>query len=301
MVTRRLAGSLALALALVAAPAGASATRSFPVTIHAANGTVTLPARPVRIVSLSPTATEDLFAVGAGRQVVAVDDQSDYPPDAPRTKLSGYTPNLEAIASYRPDLVVAANDLGGLLKGLGRLHIPVLLEPAPAGLDGAYAQLEQLGAATGHGAQARAVVARLRQQVHGILGSLPAKARGLTVYHELEPDYYSVTSKTFIGRVYTLLGLRDVADAADKSGSGYPQLSAEYIVASSPDLIVLADTVCCGQTPAKVAQRPGWEHVAAVGDGGIVSVNDDVASRWGPRIVTFMRDVADAARKVAAK
>jgi cobalamin transport system substrate-binding protein len=301
MVTCRLAGLALLALALALAPGASARSAAFPVTIHAANGTVTLPAKPVRIVSLSPTATEDLFALGAGKQVIAVDDQSDYPASAPKTKLSGYTPNLEAIAGYRPDLVVASNDLGGLLQGLGRLKIPVLLEPAPTGLAGIYGQLDELGRVTGHTPQATALVAKLRRQVGGIVASLPASAKGLTVYHELEPDYYSVTSKTFIGGIYRLLGLRDIADAADKAGSGYPKLSAEYIVASSPDVIVLADRVCCGQTPAKVAKRPGWENVAAVKDGGVVAVNDDVASRWGPRIVTFMRDVAAAAKAVAAK
>src|SRR5689334_4209826 len=85
-----------IGVALAAALAPAAHASSFPVTVHAANGQVQVKARPTRIISLSPTATEDLFAVGAGSQVVAVDDQSSYPPKAPRTKLSGYTPNAEA-------------------------------------------------------------------------------------------------------------------------------------------------------------------------------------------------------------
>jgi iron complex transport system substrate-binding protein len=296
----RYTGALAfLAVALVAAPAAIPAGDGFPVTIHASNGTVTIPHRPARIISLSPTATEDLFAIGAGKQVVAVDDQSDYPARAPKTKLSGYTPNVEAIAGYEPDLVVASNDIGGLVKALGRLRIPVLLEPAATNLIGAYAQIGQLGTATGHRAEAARVVAGLQRQVRSIRGSLPPGAKGLTVYHELEPDYYSVTSKTFIGQIYTLLGLKDIADAAKGAGSGYPKLSAEYIVATSPDLIVLADSVCCGQTAAKVAARPGWSTIAAVKRHDVVPVNDSVASRWGPRIVTFMRDVAAAARSAA--
>jgi iron complex transport system substrate-binding protein len=296
----RHAGALAvLALALVAAPAAAPAGQSYPVRIHAANGTVTLPQRPVRIISLSPTATEDLFAIGAGKQVVAVDDQSDYPARAPKTKLSGYTPNVEAIAGYEPDLVVVSNDIGGLVKALGRLRIPVLLEPAATNLGDAYAQIRQLGTATGHEAEAARLVAGMRRQVSSIRGSLPSGAKGLTVYHELEPDYYSVTSKTFIGQIYTLLGLKDIADAAKGAGSGYPKLSAEYIVASSPDLIVLADSVCCAQTPTKVEARPGWSTIAAVKRHDVVAVDDSVASRWGPRIVTFMRDVAAAARTAA--
>jgi iron complex transport system substrate-binding protein len=255
---------------------------------------------PKRIVSLSPTATEDLFAIGAGPQVVAVDDQSNYPANAPKTNLSGYTPNAEAIASYKPDLVVLSSNPNGIVAALGKLHIRALLQPPARDLDGAYAQIRRLGAVTGHAAGAAAVVKSLRQRVAQVVASVPAGAKGLTFYEELSPDYYSATSKTFTGQVLTLLGLKDVADAADKTGSGYPKLSAEYIVASDPDLIVLADTKCCGQTAARVKARPGWGSISAVTNGGVVGVSDDVASRWGPRIVQFMRAVAQGAKAVAA-
>jgi len=255
---------------------------------------------PQRIVSLSPTATEDLFAIGAGPRVVAVDDQSDYPANAPKTKLSGYTPNAEAIASYKPDLVVLSANSNGVVAALAKLHIRTLLQPPARNLEGAYAQLQRLGAVTGHSARAAVVVKSLRQRVAKVVASMPADAKGLTFYEELSPDYYSATSKTFTGQVLTLLGLKDIADAADKTGSGYPKLSAEYIVASNPDLIVLADTKCCGQTAAKVKSRPGWGSIGAVTDGGVVGVSDDVASRWGPRIVQFMRAVAQGAKAVAA-
>ena len=280
-MSKRLLGLLALALAL-AVPGTAAA------------------AVPQRIVSLSPTATEDLFAVGAGKQVVAVDDQSNYPASAPHTKLSGYTPNAEAIAKYNPDLVVVSNDTNGIVATLGKLHIRVLVEPAASNLPGAYAQIEQLGAVTGHAAKAHAVVAGLRSSVKQIASSMPADAKGLSVYEEISPDYYSVTSKTFMGQVLHLLGLKDIADAADKTGSGYPKLSAEYIVAANPDVIVLADTKCCGQTAATVKARPGWTSIRAVTDGGVVGVSDDVASRWGPRIVQVMRSVAATVKTVAA-
>ncbi len=115
-----------LASVALAASTGPSAT-PFPVTVTAGNGKVTISKRPARIVSLSPTATETLFAIGAGAQVVAVDDQSDFPKAAPRTTLSGYTPNVEAIAALRPDLVVISFDPKGLSEALGRLGIPVRL------------------------------------------------------------------------------------------------------------------------------------------------------------------------------
>ena len=148
-----------------AAPAGSAAAAAFPVTLTAGNGAVTIKNRPVRIVSLSATLTEDLYAVGAGKQVVAVDQDSNYPAGVPKTSLSGLTPNVEAIARYAPGLVVASQNSGGLVSGMTKLGIPVLIEPAVGTLDGAYAQIEQIGQATGHAAQAAQVVAGMKQQI----------------------------------------------------------------------------------------------------------------------------------------
>jgi iron complex transport system substrate-binding protein len=282
MVLNRYARLSAVALALALGLALASAA--------------TAAAPPRRIVSLSPTATEDLYALGAGSQVVAVDDQSNYPASAPKTKLSGYTPNAEAIAAYRPDLVVLSADANGIVSALGKLRVPTLLLPPATSLGAAYAQIAELGAATGHRAGAAALVGTLKRQVAQVVATVPKSARGLSFYEELSPDYYSATSTTFTGQVLKLLGLKDIADAADRKGSGYPKLSGEYIVAADPDLIVLADTKCCNQTPAKVKARPGWSGISAVRNGGVVGVSDDVASRWGPRIVDFMRAVAARAR-----
>ena len=279
MVRYRIAGVVALAALVLSATAAAQHQSA-----------------PTRIISLSPTATEDLFAIGAGKQVVAVDDQSNYPANAPHTKLSGYTPNAEAIAAYHPDLVVLSADSNGVVAALGKLKIPVLLDPPAKNLAGAYAQLTQLGKATGHRAGAEAVIARMKSGIAKAVASMP-KGGQLTVYEELSPDYYSATSTTFGGQALKLLGLKDIADAADKSGSGYPKLSGEYIVAANPDLIVLADTKCCGQTAAKVGARPGWGTIAAVKNNRVVAVSDDIASRWGPRIVDFMQAVAAGARK----
>jgi cobalamin transport system substrate-binding protein len=249
---------------------------------------------PHRIVSLSPTATESLFAIGAGKQVIAVDDQSTYPKRAPRTKLSGFTPNVEAIAAYRPDVVVIAYDPGDLRASLQRLHIRVVLQDAAKTMPEAYDQIRRLGTITGHAKQARAVVTRMKQRIAKLVAHGRRRGAGLTYYHELTPDLYSATSKTFVGRVYSLFGLRNIADAADKTGSGYPQLSPEYVVSAGPDLIVLADTVCCGQTPKTVASRPGWSRIPAVRNGLVLRIDDSIASRWGPRIVNLVRAVDSA-------
>jgi iron complex transport system substrate-binding protein len=136
----------------------------------------------------------------------------------------------------------------------------------------------------------------MRTHLATIVRSVPKTRRHLRVYHELDTTYYSATSKTFIGSIYKLFGFRDIADAADGAGGGYPQLSAEYIVSKSPQIIVLADTKCCQQSYATVAARPGWSTIAAVRHHRVVLANDDVASRWGPRIVQFARSVARIAR-----
>ena len=252
-------------------------------------------ATPHRIVSLSPTATESLFAIGAGKQVVAVDDQSDYPKRAPHTSLSGYTPNVESIAGYRPDLVVLSGNPNDVISGLQKLGIRVLLQPAAKNLAGAYAEIRQLGAVTGHGKSANELVRRMKRSIAKAVASVPK--RRLSVYHELDPTYFSATSQTFIGKIYKLFGLRNIADAADSSASGYPQLSGEYILAQNPGLIVLADTRCCGQSAGTVASRPGWGGIAAVRSHRVVGIDDSVASRWGPRVVNFVQAVATALKR----
>ena len=271
-----------------------SAPAEFPVTVEADNGAVTLDEEPNAIVSLSATATESLFAIGAGEQVIAVDDQSNYPAEAPVTDLSGFEPNVEAIAGYEPDLVIAAYDPGGLVEGLEKLDIPVLLQDAAPDLDAAYEQIETLGEATGNVEGAETVVESMRIEIEELAGAVPG-AEGATVYHELGPDFFSATSETFIGSVYELFGLVNIADAAaDADAGGYPQLTGEYIVSESPDLIVLADTKCCDQTVATVSGRPGWDQIEAVQNGDIVEADDDIASRWGPRTVVFVEQIAES-------
>jgi iron complex transport system substrate-binding protein len=305
MVRKTVLAALAAVLGLIAVGAGpATATSSrgvsvrasppsFPITLKAANGYVRIARRPVRVVSLSPTATESLFAIGAGTQVVAVDDQSNYPASAPHTKLSGYRPNAEAVAAYQPDLVVTSSSANGLLPALEKLEIPVLLEPAAGSLGDAYVQIRQLGFATGHDRAARALIRRMKDGIAKAVRGVP-RGRAWSVYHELSPDYYSATSQTFIGRAYALFGLRNIADEAGRAGTDYPQLSGEYVLAANPDLIVLADTKCCGQSAATVGDRPGWGSLSAVRNGRVLAVNDDIASRWGPRIVQFVQLVGRA-------
>src|SRR5215213_8587579 len=285
---RRLLVPLLLLVALVAGGCGKDGT-----TQNAAAP------EPKRIVSLSPTATEMLFAIGAGGQVVAVDSNSNYPAEAPKTELSAYQPNIEAIAGYKPDLVVYSDDPGELKAGLDKLSIPALKQPAATRLQDTYAQLDQLGKATGHVDEAGQLAATMRTEIEKIAAA-DRPARPLTYYHELDKNLYSATSKTFIGQLYDQLGMKNIADAADKQASGYPQLSAEYVIKADPDLIFLADTKCCAQSARTVAARDGWDKLTAVRTGGVVELDDDVASRWGPRVVDFLKVVAAKIQAVEA-
>ena len=246
-----------------------------------------------RIVSISPTGTEMLFAIGAGDRVVAVDQFSYYPTDAPVTDLDGWNPNIEAIASYEPDLVVLQTD-GDLVASLEALGIEVWAHDAPLALDDVYVQIEQLGAVTGQTGEAAALIADMRAEIAELIAAAP-DASGLSYYHELDNTLYTVTGGTFIGQVYGLFGLANVADPADADGSawGYPQLSDEYLVDADPDVIFLADTLCCGQNAQTVAARPGWDQITAVQTGRIVELDDDIVSRWGPRLVDFIAAISD--------
>jgi iron complex transport system substrate-binding protein len=260
--------------------------------------TVAAPESDLKIVSLSPTATEMLFAIGAADQIIAVDDFSNYPAEALAKPhdLSAFEPNVEAIAALDPDLVIMQDPT--IQDQLEALGITVWIGPAATTFDDVYGQIEQLGAATGHIAEAAEVVANMQTDIDAAIAAAP-NAPGLTVYHELDNTLYSVTSNTFIGQVYALFGLVNIADEA-QPGNDYPQLNAEYIVQQNPDLIFLADTKCCGETPETAAARPGWDAVAAVQNGAVVGLDDDIASRWGPRLVEFIQAVSTAVAKVPA-
>jgi iron complex transport system substrate-binding protein len=270
----------------------------FPVVISAPNGPVSIESRPERIVSISPTSTEVLFAVGAGEQVAAVDSMSNFPANAPTTELSAFTPSVEAIASYEPDLVFLSFDPGDIVAGLEAIGIPVILHGTALTVDDAYGQWEQTGAATGHIAEASVLVADTAANMEAAFDSLSDGDSAMTYYYELDPTFYSVTSATFIGDLLAPSGMMNIADAGDPDGSGYPQLNAEYIIASDPTLILLADTKCCGASSETVAERPGWGTLTAVMKDIVVELDDDIASRWGPRIADLVTDVVDAMLEV---
>jgi len=280
----------------------AASDGSFPVTVVSGptdSGTdITIESRPQSIVSLSPSATETLWAVGAGDQVKAVDNQSDYPAGIPVTDLSGFQPNVEAILGYAPDLVIASDDMNDLVSGLQKAKVPTLLLPAATSIDDVYAQIERVAKATGHEDKGTEVVDTMRSDIDAAVASVPARQQPLTYFHELDSSLYTVTSSSFVGQIYSLFGMKSIADAAGQGD--YPQLSAEFVVQANPDLIFLADSQCCGVTAESVAARPGWSGMKAVTGNQIHVLDEDLSSRWGPRVADQVKAVAAIVAQVPA-
>ena len=270
-----------------------SASSTYPVTV----GDLTLTTQPMRIISLSPTATEMLYAIGAGAQVVAVDDYSNFPADAVAlgTALSGYEPNVEAIAGYTPDLVVVAYDAGGIVDQLKSLSIPVFMAAAATSFEDVYLQIEQLGALTGNLENAVQLSEEMQTDIAAAVAEVQLPTTPITYFHELDNTLYSATSNTFIGQVYGLFGLKNIADGVI-DGNDYPQLSAEVIVKANPDIIFISHL----ETPEVVAARDGWGRLKAVTNNQVIALPADIPSRWGPRIVEFVRVIRDAIALVAA-
>ncbi|MFB9733144.1 ABC transporter substrate-binding protein [Ornithinimicrobium kibberense] len=283
--------------ASTATDGGSAADGGFPVTVDTDGGELTLEERPERIVSLSPAATEILFAIGAGDQVVAADEFSTYPEQAPTTDLSGFEPNVEAVAAYEPDLVVVAYDPGDLVASLDALDIPVLVDAPPVDVESGYDDIAAYGLLTGHVDETADVVAQMRSEMEEAYAAAPQDA-DVRVYHEVDDTFFAASSNSFIGSVYAELGAENVADEADTDASGYPQLTEEAVVAADPELIVITDEI--GYGPEDVAARPGWSEVTAVRNDAIVVVDADIASRWGPRLPQLVQTLADAVAEAAA-
>ena len=251
--------------------------------------------KPNRIISLSPTATEMLFAIGAGGNVVAVDSHSNFPKDAPLTNLSALEPNLEAIASYKPDLVIIAFEIGNLKVDLNAVGIEVLMLPATPTVEDALKQILEIGDITGNEENAEKLVVKIRSQIKTISLQREGKPK-FSVYHELDENYYSPSTWSFLGNIYDILGFKNIADEADTAKTGYPKLSAEYIMVSNPDIIVTSGLK--NDKQLKFASRAGWNAIKAVQNEAIISVEPDIAGRWGPRLIDFCEQIIHKLRVI---
>lgn len=282
--------SVALACGGGGNDAPAPASGPFPLTIRQSDGVeLTLTEAPRRIVSLSAHATEIFCAIGAEDQIVAVDRFANCPLGSNRKpQLDSFTPNLEAIAGYAPDLVYVSSDRNDLVQSLRRLGIRVLYLTLPDTLEGVLDHIQTLSRAAGRAQEGERLVASMRERMNAVRAKLADVSEGPRVFHELTDDFYTAAPNSFVGDFYTFLKARNIAAG---SATAYPQLSAEVIVARNPEVIVLADEAA-GVTPAQVKVRPGWSVIDAVRNDRICAVNPDLVSRPGPRVVEALETLA---------
>jgi iron complex transport system substrate-binding protein len=257
--------------------------------------TTVAPEVSLRIVSLSPTATEMLYAIGAGDQVVAVDSYSTFPAETASkvTKLSAFEPNAEAILGYTPDVVLISNDTNKISEQLiaGNPKLQVWIGAAASTLDDVYKQITELGTLTGRSKDAETLIESMKTRIAKATENISAPMSPKSYFYELDNTLYSLTSNTFVGALLKPFGFTNIADGVE-AGNDYPQLNAEVIAKANPSIIFLADTKCCAQNAAEVSKRPGWAGIDAVKNGQIVELDDDVASRWGPRVVDLLEQIS---------
>ncbi len=262
---------------------------AFPVTVTDSNGKeVTFQSPPEGIVALAPSFVEVLFAIDAGDAVVAVDQNTDFPPEAASlTKVSGFDPSVEGIAALEPDLVIIFFDPGGLEQALERLGIPVLFLANPASIEGVFDQIELLGRATGHPDEAAGLIAGMRDGIDDLTEKLADVQEGPSFFHELDPALFTTCPGEFTHDMYETLKARNIATEA-----GVPcQLSQEFVIDADPEVVILADEFA-GESPDTVKARPGWGSVSAVQNGRIHIVDPNLVSRPGPRLVEALEILA---------
>ena len=135
------------------------------------------------------------------------------------------------------------------------------------------------------------MVRSLEVEIAAIVADAGGVGEGLTFFHEVSWDFgfYAASSYSFTGQVYSLFGMTNIADEADPDMTGFPEMSPEYVVATDPDLVFVVYS-----DPESVGQRPGWSELTAVVNGAVIAVDEDLSSRWGPRVVDFVREIAAA-------
>lgn len=249
---------------------------------------------PKRIISLSPSITEILFEIGSGNQVIAVDNLSNYPNEAPITDISAYDPNVEAISLLNPDLVILSYNIKNLKTALKKIGIETIYLPAPLNFEDILDQIDYLGLQTGNEDKAKKLISKMKNRMK-TLQKLRENEKATKIYHEIDPNYYSPSKFSFIGDIYQKLNYKNVADKADISNLGYPKLSPELIISENPDLIVLPGKD--NKYVEKVKLRPGWGYIEAVKKNNFLLTNNDIASRWGPRILNFASILVEYSKK----
>lgn len=261
---------------------------SYPLTITDGLGRrVTVSRLPERIVSLSPTHTETLFALGVGPKIVAVTTVDSYPPEVSQLpKAGGFAPNTisaETILSFRPDVVFIAGLIQEpLVDSLSQVGLTVIAHE-PGDFEEAATMFEQMGDIVGVPEQAQRLAADFRKRVDAVRNrtrDIPAAQRPRVFYALWDDPLQTTSSVTFVGRMITTAGgINIFAD----SPQHYPRISDEAVLDRKPDLIISPDHGNVG-LPGRLAQRPGWSNLEAVKKGQVFTVPEDLVNRAGPRL-----------------
>jgi iron complex transport system substrate-binding protein len=280
-----------------AVPLEEAGEATFPMSFRDSGGfTVEVKAPPQRIVSLSASMTETLFAIGVGSKVVGVDRFSDYPEAArPLATLEYSRPAPEPVLALAPDLVIMSGRQAGQVDQFRAVGLSVAFLEEPATLDGVYANIRLIGRITNHASAANDIASDMQaraenvvKQVTALEGRLTAAERNPSVFWELTPDGFTAGTDSFIGSLIKLVHGRNVAEGAT---TAFPQLSTEAIIAADPQVIILTDAIG-GESPATVRARPGWGMINAVRNNRVHPVDANVFSRPGPRIIDAMEQLA---------
>ena len=261
-----------------------------PVVVTDSDGTeLTFAVAPSRIISFSPGATEILFAIGAGDQVVAVDEWANYPPETESLERVKYIdPDPERALSLNPDLVLMSTAQQPQVEQFRSLGLTVMFNLEPDSLQGVLDNILLLGEVTGHSDEAEALVAQMQSRIDAVEQAIADVDQGPRVFYELSADLYTAAPDTFIGGTLTLLKAQNVADGAE---TAFPQLTAEALIVANPEVVLLADGVW-GESLETVSARPGWDAVDAVINQRVYSVDPDTGNRPGPRIVDSIEEIA---------
>jgi iron complex transport system substrate-binding protein len=258
--------------------------------------TVNLAAPAQRVVSLAPSNTEILYALGAGDQTVGRDEFSDFPTaalDLPAIggSFGGY--NAEAILALEPDLVLAA-EINTLeqVEELAGLGLAVFWLANPTTLEELYANLEVVAELTGRQVEAEALIEEFQERIAAVDEVIAAAEASPLVFYEIDgsdPNApWTAGPGTFIDALIARAGGVNVGAVMEDS---YAQLSIEELVAQNPQIILLGDAAF-GVTPESVATRSGWENIAAVEEGNVFPFDDNLVSRPGPRLVDGLEALA---------
>ena len=294
MSRKTLLFTLLFMLLLTACGSGLSASGNMTLT-DGLGREVKLAGPAQRVVSLAPSNTEILYAVGAGSQVVGRDQLSDYPEAAKAATDIGSafeTLNTELIVSLKPDLVLAAEiNTPDQVKALEDLGLTVYYLKNPVMLEELYGNLEIVAQLTGHESEAAKVIDELKARVAAVDEKIATATEKPTAFYELDATDpakpYTVGKGTFITLLIERAGGQNIAGDLD----AYPQLSLEQVVAADPDFIILGDSAY-GTTPESVAARPGWDGLSAVKNHQVVPFDDNLVSRPGPRLVDGLEALA---------